>query len=94
MFFISGGETMTELWRRMKWGKFAEEPQWSPLTGKVPPRQSDWLLLDLEPGATAAEIKQAYRQLAMQHHPDQGGEQEQFIAITEACQRLLAGAQR
>lgn len=27
-------------------------------------------------------------------HPDQGGEQEQFIAITEACQRLLAGAQR
>lgn len=95
MFFVSDGETMTEKWRRMKWGKFAEEPpQWSPLTGDSQPRREDWTLFNLEPGATATEIKTAYRALAMQHHPDQGGEQEQFIAITKACQRLLAGAQR
>lgn len=60
----------------------------------VPALPTDWTTLGLNPGATATEIKSAYRALAMQHHPDQGGEQEQFIAITKACERLLAGAQR
>lgn len=34
--------------------------------------------------ATAAEIKQAYRSLAMRHHPDRGGDVAQFQEIQEA----------
>ena len=34
--------------------------------------------------ATPEEIKKAYRKLAMQHHPDRGGDQEQFKRVTEA----------
>jgi len=38
--------------------------------------------------ATAAEIKQAYRQLARQHHPDAGGDPEQFHRIQQAYELL------
>jgi DnaJ-class molecular chaperone len=34
--------------------------------------------------ATPAEIKQAYRRLAMQHHPDRGGDQNRFQEIQQA----------
>lgn len=39
-------------------------------------------------GASEAEIKQAYRRLASQHHPDKGGSTEQFQAIEEAYRVL------
>ena len=34
--------------------------------------------------ASPEEIKKAYRKLAMKHHPDRGGDQEQFKRVTEA----------
>jgi len=34
--------------------------------------------------ATQDEIKKAYRKLSMEHHPDKGGDEEQFKKISEA----------
>ncbi len=41
-------------------------------------------VLSLLPTATAAEIRQAYRRLAAQRHPDQGGSHAAFLELSEA----------
>jgi curved DNA-binding protein len=41
-------------------------------------------ILGIDHNASSEEIKQAYRKLAMQHHPDRGGDPEKFKQITEA----------
>ena len=51
-------------------------------------------ILGLKPGASEAEIKDAYRRLAKKYHPDISKEpnaEEKFIEITEAYQLLLDG---
>ena len=40
--------------------------------------------LGIERTASADDVKQAYRRLASQHHPDKGGDKERFQAIQEA----------
>lgn len=44
--------------------------------------------LGVERNATADEIKRAYRRLASQHHPDKGGNKEQFQKIQQAYDTL------
>lgn len=44
--------------------------------------------LGLKRGATDEEIKKAYRKLAMQHHPDRGGDQNKFKEISTAYDAL------
>lgn len=44
--------------------------------------------LDITPQATDTEIKKAYRRLALQHHPDKGGDAEQFKKIINAYEEL------
>jgi len=41
-------------------------------------------VLEVEPTASAEEIKRAYRKLALQHHPDKGGSPEKFKDISSA----------
>lgn len=41
-------------------------------------------VLGLDEPASADEIQQRYRQLAMTHHPDRGGDGEQFKALQQA----------
>ncbi len=45
-------------------------------------------VLGLKKGATADEIKKAYRKLAKEHHPDKGGSEDKFKEISEAYDTL------
>jgi DnaJ-class molecular chaperone len=47
-------------------------------------------LLGVTPSATQAEIREAYRRKAKQHHPDRGGDPDMMRALTEAYRRLSA----
>ena len=48
--------------------------------------------LGLEPGATLDEVKRRHRELAMEHHPDKGGDAKDFAryqaAYERACESL------
>jgi curved DNA-binding protein len=51
-------------------------------------------ILGIKKTATADEIKQAYRRLAMQHHPDRGGNQFMFQEIQQAYTALSSASHR
>lgn len=44
--------------------------------------------LDLQENASEDDIRKAYKRLAMQHHPDRGGDQTRFQEIQEAYSTL------
>ena len=46
-------------------------------------------LLDVPTNATTEEIKKHYRKYALLHHPDKGGDEEQFKLILEAYETLM-----
>ena len=41
-------------------------------------------ILGVEKGASAEDIKKAFRKLALEHHPDKGGNAEKFKEVSEA----------
>jgi DnaJ-class molecular chaperone len=49
--------------------------------------------LGLQKGCSEGDVKKAYRKLAMQHHPDKGGDPEQFKKIQGAYD-ILSDAQK
>ncbi len=55
-------------------------------------RASAFEILELEPGASAASIDQAYRRLIKQYHPDrQGGDSRRAAEINRAYRELRGG---
>jgi curved DNA-binding protein len=56
--------------------------------------QDHYATLGVSRTATAAEIKQAFRKLASQHHPDKGGDTAKFQAIQSAYDTLGDAAKR
>jgi curved DNA-binding protein len=53
-----------------------------------------YAILGISRTATDADIKQAYRRMASQHHPDKGGSKERFQEIEEAYRVLSDPASR
>jgi len=51
-------------------------------------------LLEVDKSASDAEIKKAYRKLAVKHHPDKGGDPETFKEITRAYEVLSDSEKR
>lgn len=51
---------------------------------------SVWSVLGVAPDASLAEVKRAFRKLALETHPDQGGDAEQFRELAHAYQKVLA----
>ena len=52
--------------------------------GGGPPDTEFYDTLGLQPDASPADIKKAYRKAALKEHPDKGGDPEKFKAINEA----------
>ena len=50
-------------------------------------------LLGVRPGASAADVTDAFRRFALRHHPDRGGDPATFQAGVDAYRRL-AGRHR
>ena len=59
---------------RMAFGKVSED--------------DPYIVLELEPGASPAAVKSAFRRLVSRHHPDKGGHPETFRRINAAYERL------
>jgi hypothetical protein len=51
--------------------------------------ETQFAVLGLVPGATLHDVKSAYREKVKQHHPDQGGEIQEFLRLQEAYEFLL-----
>jgi len=45
-------------------------------------------ILGVSKNASDTEIKKAYKAKSMKHHPDRGGDEEEFKRINEAYQHL------
>ena len=52
---------------------------------------ADLATLELQPPVDSISVRQQYRRLAMRHHPDIGGDGEQFRRVSAAYQRLKQG---
>lgn len=53
-----------------------------------------WKVLDVSVNASAEQINEAYRKLAKEHHPDNGGDANMFNIITRAKEQALNGLKR
>lgn len=56
----------------------------------LPPSFVDWpIVLGIAPASSRADILEAHRRLALEHHPDRGGRAEDMAKINQARDRAL-----
>lgn len=81
--FYQGERGSPEAWR----SAFSE--RFSPAEIKeILGDDNPWQILGIAPGSDLDTIKKAYRSLAMKHHPDHGGDAEQFKRIKAAYDQI------
>ncbi|MEO5725659.1 MAG: DnaJ domain-containing protein [Byssovorax sp.] len=69
------------------WG---EEPRRRPASREPEPSRRSWLqVLELSWPCSAADVRKAYRRLALQRHPDRGGTNAAFNTLTKARDAAL-----
>lgn len=59
-----------------------ESVRQEPVVEMSPASKSFYDLLGVSQKASESEIKKAYRKLAIKHHPDKGGDEATFKAVT------------
>ena len=55
---------------------------------------SAYEVLDIKQGSSAQDLKKAYRKLALEHHPDKGGDVEKFKKVQNAYEKVLGVIQK
>ena len=55
-------------------------------------RSQAYTVLNVEQGSTKEELKKAYRKLAFKHHPDTGGNKDDFAQVNNAYSLLTSTA--
>ena len=58
------------------------------------PKRDYYEVLGVSKSASADEIKKAFRRLAVEHHPDRGGDEAKFKEINEAYEVLKDESKR
>jgi len=61
------------------------------MSSRWPFRDSPYEVLGVRPTADERDIRRAYRELVMKHHPDRGGDPRAFRRIQEAYRFLSSG---
>jgi hypothetical protein len=64
-------------WFEMEWEKRRREAAWRDVLG-------------VEGAVTLDQVKARYRELAMEHHPDRGGDQAEFVRVQKAFEQAKA----
>lgn len=54
---------------------------------------SDLALLHLDDEHSLADLKESFRHIALELHPDMGGDRDRFEAVRDAYERLLPEAE-
>jgi hypothetical protein len=93
----AAGRSLVEIeprWARAWTRVLIGEAPWSDRKGRKDhpaeiPNASVWSVLGITAKATDAEIKRAFRQRALETHPDHGGDAEAFRAVKEAYEKAI-----
>lgn len=89
VLLAAGGVTAIEAWRaRAGDADTGEAPPSSPPTRRMSEEEA-LSVLGLKPGASAEDVRSAYRKLIAQLHPDKGGTDYLAAKINEARDLLL-----
>ena len=56
---------------------------------EIEPTPKEYKILGLDDNVTNKEIKERYRYLIKQYHPDNGGDSKEFIKIQKAYEKIM-----
>lgn len=82
-------EVFLEAWKRIIAG-LEPFPKRVPSSRSEQPASVDpYEVLGMTSAATLAEVRLAFRKKALEHHPDQGGDPESFLAARRAYEAIV-----